>query len=106
MLGCGSTPEPHPAYPGVTENQHGRVVHRGTKGSNPRSSSGESGASSVQPAGMSPIRHADHNRVPFQAAGEISGFVICGGVRLSNAAVHGVIWRPHGAPVVRVDVGD
>jgi hypothetical protein len=36
----------------------------------------------------------------------ISGFVICGGVWLSNAAVHGVIWRPHGAPVVRVDVGD
>jgi hypothetical protein len=34
---------------------------------------------------MSPIRHADHNRVPFQAAGEISGFEICGGVRLSNA---------------------
>ena len=31
--------EPHPAHPGVTENQHGRVVHRGTKGSNPLSSS-------------------------------------------------------------------
>jgi hypothetical protein len=36
----------------------------------------------------------------------ISGFVICGGVWLSNAAVHGGIWRSHGTPVVRVDVGD
>jgi hypothetical protein len=40
---CGCLrPEPHPAHPGVMENDHGRVVHRGTKGSNPLSSSGES----------------------------------------------------------------
>jgi hypothetical protein len=32
--------------------------------------------------------------------------VIGGGVWLSNAAVHGGIWRSHGTPVVRVDVGD
>jgi hypothetical protein len=36
----GFVREPHPAHTGVTENQHGRVVHRGTKGSNPLSSSG------------------------------------------------------------------
>jgi hypothetical protein len=36
--------EPHPGYPGVTENQHDRIVYRGTKGSNPLSSSGESSA--------------------------------------------------------------
>jgi hypothetical protein len=36
--------EPHPAHSGVTENQHGRVPHRGTKGSNPLSSSIESAA--------------------------------------------------------------
>jgi hypothetical protein len=44
---CGCLhPEPHPAHSGVTEYQHGRVVHRGTKGSNPLSSSSESGANS------------------------------------------------------------
>jgi hypothetical protein len=31
---------------------------------------------------------------------------IGGGVPLSNAAVHGGIWRSPGTPVVRVDVGD
>src|SRR5205823_13957938 len=35
------------AHPDVTENQYVRVVHRGTKGSNPLSSSGESGANSI-----------------------------------------------------------
>jgi hypothetical protein len=40
---CGCLhPESHPAHSGVTENQHGRIVHRGTKGSNPLSSTGES----------------------------------------------------------------
>jgi hypothetical protein len=33
----------------VTENQHGRIVHRGTKGSNPLSSSAESGANLLRP---------------------------------------------------------
>src|SRR5947209_20461155 len=37
-----SHPEPHPAHPGVMENDNGRVVHRGTKGSNPLSSGSES----------------------------------------------------------------
>jgi hypothetical protein len=32
--------------------------------------------------------------------------VIGGGVWLSNAAVHGGIWRSHETAVVRVDVGD
>jgi hypothetical protein len=31
----------------VTENQHGRIVHRGTKGSNSLSSSGESAMETV-----------------------------------------------------------
>jgi hypothetical protein len=42
----GFVREPHPAHTGVAENQHGRVVHRGTKGSNPLCSSGESGTNS------------------------------------------------------------
>jgi hypothetical protein len=37
-------PEPHPGHPGVAENQHDRIVHRGTKGSNPLSSSRASNA--------------------------------------------------------------
>ena len=48
---------------------------------------------------MSPIRHADHNRVPFQAAGLRRRVAL-------ECCRAWFIWRPHGAPVVRVDVGD
>jgi hypothetical protein len=51
----GFVREPHPAHTGVTENQHGRVVHRGTKGSNPLSSTGES-ANPRSPGCLHPSR--------------------------------------------------